>query len=228
MRSRSAQALTDSIRRVWPNATVWGKGDADHQESASDHNEDDTPGSKPEQTDADNLPEHRAVDVPRLGGITMTDLREMRRRLTDRPANRARLRYVILEQTIWRKRNGWKPEDYSGDFHDHLHASVDVADDDNASPYDMGGAPVQPDEGDDDMKMIIGTLQGHATAWSGLRGVAPLQAHSHAESVAALVAAGAVTRTFKSAEALVEALGDYGPEDGRTGAEAIRDVMRAG
>lgn len=138
MRSRSMQALTNGIQRLWPGATVWGKGDAAHLASASDHNEDDTPGSRTEQTDADNIPEHRAVDVPVAGPITMATLDVLRQRITTRPANQRRARYAILRQTIWRKRNGWKPETYSGDYHGHLHVSGDVADDENGAPWDIG------------------------------------------------------------------------------------------
>lgn len=145
MRTRSLSALTADILRWWPGATVWGKGDPAHQASTSDHNEDDTPGSKSEQADADSLPEHRALDVPRQGPFkNMAELRVLRARLTDRPANRARLRYVILEQNIWRKRNGWKREDYGGEFHDHLHASQDVADDDNGAGWDIGPDAPEP------------------------------------------------------------------------------------
>lgn len=138
MRSRSMTALTNDIQREWPGTTVWGKGDAAHQTSTSDHNEDDTAGSKAEQSDADSVPEHRAVDVPTLGPMSMATLRVLRARLTDRPANRPRMRYVILERTIWRKRNGWKPETYTGEFHDHLHVSGDAADDENGAGWDIG------------------------------------------------------------------------------------------
>jgi hypothetical protein len=142
MRSRSMQALTNDIQREVPGATVWGKGDAAHQSSTSDHNEDDTMGSRPEQQDADNVPEHRAIDVPIMGPMTMPKLQVLRRRLTDRPANRPRMRYVILEQWIWRKRNGWVAERYTGEYHNHLHVSGDAADDENGAGWDIGPDPV--------------------------------------------------------------------------------------
>lgn len=144
MRARNMQALTDDIIRERPGATVWGKGDRAHQSSPSDHNEDDTAGSKPEQTDADSTPEHRAIDVPTLGPITWSYLESLRRRLTERPANQRRLRYVILGQSIWRKRNGWKREEYSGEYHGHLHASGDVADDENGARWDLATVAPQP------------------------------------------------------------------------------------
>lgn len=144
MRARNMQALTDDVVRERPGATVWGKGDRAHQGSPSDHNEDDTAGSKPEQTDADSKPEHRAIDIPTLGPITWSYLESLRRRLTERPANQRRLRYVILGQSIWRKRNGWKREEYSGEYHGHLHVSGDVADDENGARWDLETVAPQP------------------------------------------------------------------------------------
>lgn len=142
MRAANMQALTDDIQEQWPGTTVWGKGDTPHQSSPSDHNEDDTPGSKPEQTDADDNPEHRGIDVPTLGPMDMPTLHTLRGRLTDRPANRARLKYVILEQTIWRRNGGWVPEVYDGEYHDHLHVSGYAPDDENGAGWDIW--PVAP------------------------------------------------------------------------------------
>jgi hypothetical protein len=144
MRARNMQALTDDVVRERPGATVWGKGDRAHQGSPSDHNEDDTAGSKPEQTDADGTPEHRAIDIPTLGPVTWSYLESLRRRLTERPANQRRLRYVILGQKIWRKRNGWREETYTGEYHGHLHVSGDVADDENGARWDLATVAPQP------------------------------------------------------------------------------------
>lgn len=165
--SISLAAFVRGVKRLWPGATVWTKGDRAHEASPSDHNNDDTAGSKPEQTDADDKPEVRAGDVPTLGGVTMAKLRVLRERLTTRPANRARLRYVILEQSIWRKRNGWKREEYTGDYHGHLHASIDAADDDNGSPWDIDDELEQPTEGDDMAKLTYATGRGWALVDAG-------------------------------------------------------------
>lgn len=136
------QVLTDDVQSEYgPGVTVWGKGDTAHQSSSSDHNEDDTPGSKPEQTDADSTPEHRAIDIPFQGPFSLTDADDLRRKLTERPENQRRLKYVILGQTIWRKNGGWRPEDYSGEFHNHLHVSGDAADDENGAHWDIRSAP---------------------------------------------------------------------------------------
>jgi hypothetical protein len=224
-RSRSMQTLTDNIKARYPGVVIYGIGDAAHQGSASGHNEDDTPGSRPEEEDADDDPEHRAIDVMVGPRFPIGEARKTRAKLTDRPANRRRLRYVILEQTIWRARNGWAPERYNGAFHKHIHASGLAADDDNGAEWFLGDEIEQPKGGDEDMRMIIGTLKGRATAWSGLRGLVPLHAHSHGQAVSALLAAGAVSQTFETAEALVEALGTYASGDV---AGAVADVKRAG
>jgi len=164
MRSRSMTALTNEIHRWWPGATVWGKGDLAHQQSPSDHNEDDTPGSKPEQTDADSVPEHRGLDVPTEGPMSMSTLDTIRQRLIGRPANARRLRYVILRQIIWRKKAGWVPEVYRGEYHDHLHVSGDVADDENGAPYDLGpDAPAPQEMRGIDMFLIHKVVDGVVT-----------------------------------------------------------------
>lgn len=166
--SISLDAFVRGVKRLWPRATVWTKGDAAHQGSSSDHNNDDTAGSKPEQTDADSKPEVRAGDIPLLGGVTMGDLDELRVRLTTRPANQRRLRYVILRQSIWRKRNGWKQEAYGGEYHNHLHASIDAADDDNGAAWDIDpAAPQQQIEGDDMARMVYAVGRGWAAVDAG-------------------------------------------------------------
>jgi|SRR5688572_628539 len=71
------------------------------------------------------------------------------------------------------------------------------------------------DEGEDEMKIILGNLDGRDTVFSGLRGVVPLLAHTSEEAVNALAAAGAVRRTFKSAQAMLESMGaQAGDPDG--------------
>lgn len=228
MRAKNLQTLTADIQRQWPGVTIWGKGDEAHKSSTSDHNEDDTPGSKAEQSDSDNIPEHRALDVARLGPMTMPELRRLRRRLTDRPTNRERLRYVILEQTIWRKKNGWKPERYNGKFHDHLHISSDVKDDNNPKSWDIGPelTTALTHERYEDMRILAAHLEGRATVWTGLRNSDwPLTAENNEETVRGLVYAGAVEVMFKSPTALVQALGTL---PGKTFEESVEAVKAAG
>lgn len=163
--SKSLQAYVNSVKAMWPNATVWTEGDEAHRGSPSDHNNDDQSGSKPEQVDSDNIAEIRAADIPKRGGVTMADLDTLRARLTDRPSNRARAKYVILRQTIWRRNGGWVPEVYRGQYHDHLHMSHHVTDDNNGAPWDIDNhpqqtptpppAPVAKRRNEDDMKEYL-------------------------------------------------------------------------
>lgn len=216
MRARNMQRLTTDVQsspEFGLNVTVWGKGDLAHQGSSSDHNEDDTAGSKPEQTDADNIPEHRAIDIPFLGSFNLTKARILRQRLTDRPSNQRRLKYVILEQNIWRKRNGWKREDYTGDYHNHLHVSGDVADDENGAGWDIGpDAPTVPiqrpiDKKEEDDVMVItylycngkwglGVVSGGKKLWIE----ANSQARGDAYSDGSKLSAKTVTQTDYDAE----------------------------
>lgn len=236
--SKSLDAFVRSVKRMWPRATVWTEGDKAHQGSASDHNADDRPGSKPEQYDSDNIAEIRAADVPKLGGVTMADLDKLRARLTDRPSNRARAKYVILRQTIWRRNGGWKPEVYRGQYHDHLHLSHHVDDDNNGAPWDIEDHPQQatPQDTstgeDDDMRIITARYtpkneNPRSTVWSGLRGVVPLLAHPDGESVNGLVHAGAVSQTYLSAEAMVRSMGTLPPLEGETPEQTFARSVQA-
>jgi hypothetical protein len=112
-------------------------GDRAHQESTSGHNPDDTPGSKSEFTDADSIPEVRAVDVDgdlRRPGVTM--LKVIQAILAD-PNALKRLRYIIYNRVIWSRTTGWAPRAYTGSNpHDqHAHFSGDPADDANGSRW---------------------------------------------------------------------------------------------
>ena len=57
------QVLTNQIKARRPGVTIWGVGDDAHKTQTSGHNEDDTPGVRAEDQDADNIREHRALDV---------------------------------------------------------------------------------------------------------------------------------------------------------------------
>ena len=63
MRSKNMQVLTDDVKQRHPGVVIYGIGDDAHKKRRSGHNEDDTPGSLPEREDADNKPEHRAIDI---------------------------------------------------------------------------------------------------------------------------------------------------------------------
>lgn len=143
MRSANMVVLTNQIKRRWPGVVVYGIGDAAHQGSASGHNEDDTPGSRPEDQDADNKPEHRALDVMLGPAFSRTDANYLVHMLVSVPANRARLLYVIFDGYKWRRNGGWVREVHTGDPHrDHPHISGEADDDENTSPWILDPQPV--------------------------------------------------------------------------------------
>lgn len=137
MRSANMQALTNDLQRRWPGMTVYGIGDAAHKLSPSDHNEDDTAGSKSAQTDADNVPEHRAIDAMHTAGFTNEEgVALVAKMVADAPTQR-RLYYIIHNRMIWSRSNNWVGIAYDGDdpHTNHVHFSGWAADDENASSW---------------------------------------------------------------------------------------------
>lgn len=146
MRAKQMQVLTDQVKEDSPGVVIYGIGDKGHQTSPSDHNEDDTPGSKPEQSDGDNNPEHRAIDImigPNFSKAAATNLKN---KLTRREANKKRLKYVILFDKIYSARNNFEERAYTGDFHEHVHVSGDAAQDENETPWDLNDTPETPSQ----------------------------------------------------------------------------------
>lgn len=136
MRAPNMQALTDGVRRRKPGVVIYGKGDAAHALRVSDHNEDDTPGVRAEQSDADSIPEHRAIDIMLGPSFTRADAYELIGDLLGDPAARARLTYLIFDGSIWSASRRWERRDFDGDPHtDHIHASGRAAQDANAAPW---------------------------------------------------------------------------------------------
>lgn len=122
-------------------------GDAAHQLHVSGHNPDDTVGSLAEYSDADTIPEVRAIDVDadlRHPGVTMYDVI---RRILATPEDLARLRYIIFcppsgplganVPTIWSRNSGWRPVAYTGasPHNEHAHFSGDPNTDDDDRPW---------------------------------------------------------------------------------------------
>lgn len=142
MRARNMQKLTDQLKAEHPGITIYGIGDAAHQGSPSGHNEDDTPGSRPDQEDSDNEPEHRAVDAMISPTFTAAECETLVQRLVTRPENRARLYHVIYKRRIWRRNGGWVQEYYGGsDPHDnHGHINGLAANDNDTTPWNIGAA----------------------------------------------------------------------------------------
>lgn len=137
MRALNMQALTNDTQARCLGVVIYGVGDDDHKTRISDHNEDDTPGSKAAQSDKDNVPEHRAIDVMLGAAFTAAQADQYVADLLADPAALVRLKYIIWNRHIWEKSNGWKRRDYTGDdpHTNHVHVSGDVADDENGSSW---------------------------------------------------------------------------------------------
>lgn len=137
MRAANMQVLTDQLKARYPGVVIYGIGDAAHKLQYSDHNEDDTPGSLAEQSDADDIPEHRAIDQMLSGQFTKDEADAIvARALADKEAL-ARLHYIIWNHHIWRANGGWAQEDYVGDnpHTDHVHWSGLASDDENTASW---------------------------------------------------------------------------------------------
>ncbi len=137
----SLAALRRDLNSAFPNrdkASDGTIGDAAHQASVSGHNPDDTAGSKSEYSDADAKQEVRAYDADNdLRDPRGVDFQQVIDAILATPADRVRLAYIIHRRKIWRKRNGWRRESYTGSSpHDeHGHFSGDPAFDEDASPW---------------------------------------------------------------------------------------------
>lgn len=148
MRSLAMQSLTAAIKRRWPGVVVYGIGDHAHQLAPSDHNEDDTPGSHPAQSDTDRNPEHRAIDVMLGPAFSRADGYALVNALVGDAASRKRLFYIIFDSWLWSRSYGWVKQRFSGDPHrDHPHISGWAANDEDSSGWPM----VDRAEGEDDV-----------------------------------------------------------------------------
>lgn len=149
MRAKNMQALTDDTKRRHPGVVIYGVGDDAHKLRYSDHNEDDTEGSKAPQSDADNVPEHRAIDVMLGAAFSKAQALAYIADLLADPAALKRLYYLIFNGSIWSRSNNWVRQDFDGDPHtDHIHVSGWAADDENAAPWPAvyGGDMATPRE----------------------------------------------------------------------------------
>ena len=144
------QVLTDQVKVARPGVTIYGIGDEEHKERTSGHNEDDTPGVKAEDQDADSTPEHRAIDVmPGTGTFTTSDGDLLTQDLTREPANQARLIYVNWKDQHYHRKNNWVPV-FNSDYHSHVHVSGEADADANTAPWYLPRLTDSNAQGDDD------------------------------------------------------------------------------
>lgn len=141
------QSLTNDIKARHPGVVIGGIGDDAHKLRKSDHNEDDTAGSRAAQSDSDSVPEHRAIDVMLGSAINETQLQAIIDEILGDPKDLARLVYINFKNWQWAKSNGWKRADNSDDPHPkHGHFSGLAATDGDASPWliNQGGSDMIP------------------------------------------------------------------------------------
>lgn len=156
MRSAAMQSLTNDIKARHPGVVIYGIGDAAHQTRPSDHNEDDTPGSKAAQSDADNVPEHRAIDVMEGAALSRDQLKAIIDEVLADPHDRDRLIYINFENTQWSASSGWTPHDNSDDPHPtHAHFSGKASKDEDGSPWLSGGGEMEARKGDSGDNTLI-------------------------------------------------------------------------
>lgn len=136
MRAKNMQALTNDIAREFPGVVIYGIGDDAHKKQISGHNEDDTPGVRAELQDADNVPEHRAIDVMLGPHFSANQAEALVKRILSDQAARNRLYYIIWNHREWSRTNGWKQVPHEDDPHtDHVHFSGWVDDDDDTAGW---------------------------------------------------------------------------------------------
>lgn len=137
VRAAGMQVLTNQIRAERPGATIWGIGDEAHQAETSGHNEDDTPGVKAEDQDADSTAEHRALDIMIDEHFSAADAEAIYQDLTTIPENQWRLLYVIYNRRIRSASSNWVERPYTGKNphtdHDHISGEADA--DANTTPW---------------------------------------------------------------------------------------------
>lgn len=124
--------LTAAVRARWPGVVVYGVGDEPHRRRISDHNEDDTPGSRAAQTDQDRVPEHRALDIM----VGPTFRRADGYALVEALVRDQRVWYVIFDGHLWSATYGWKRRPHTDDPHtDHVHVSGLASQDENTAAW---------------------------------------------------------------------------------------------
>lgn len=121
-------------------------GDKAHEQTVSDHNDDET-GRVPIR-DADSKPEVHALDVDddlRVPGLTMEDVVQHVLARCRSGAER-RLRYIIWQHRIWEASNGWAKRAYTGPNghtqHAHFSASYVTARESDTGSWHLEDIPV--------------------------------------------------------------------------------------
>ncbi|GAA0471634.1 hypothetical protein Ade02nite_51120 [Paractinoplanes deccanensis] len=121
-------------------------GDAAHQATQSDHNDDEV-GNVPIH-DADRIHEVHAIDVDvdlREPGLTMEMVVQFLLKRCRSGAEK-RLRYIIYNRRIWQQSNGWAQQAYHGsnphDHHAHFSSSYTTSLEASTASWHLEDIPV--------------------------------------------------------------------------------------
>jgi len=136
MRALNLQKLTDELQARYPGVVIFGIGDAPHKLRISDHNEDDTAGSRAAQSDPDIIPEHRAIDVMLGPAFNQTQAQALVDEILADSNGLARLVYINWLYWQWSASTGWQRRDNGDDPHtDHIHFSGRASQDGNVTNW---------------------------------------------------------------------------------------------
>lgn len=174
-RATNLQVLTNQLKARYPGIVIYGIGDAAHKLSPSSHNEDDTSGSKPDQQDADNNPEHRGIDAMLGGSFSRGEAYSVVSKLVNRPRNRDRLTYVIFDGGIWSANNSpaWSWRQFLTDPHrDHPHINGRASNDEDGSLWDLDDAQVAAPaaQQEEEMLFFASNPDGNGPRWAVMTG----------------------------------------------------------
>lgn len=148
------RSLRAAFNEAWPRrdkASDGWIGDAAHQGSQSDHNDDET-GNVPIH-DADTKHEVHAIDVDK--DLDPDDPGAMERVVQNlvaqcRTGAERRLRYIIFNRRIWSATTGWATRAYAGsnphDHHAHFSGSYETALEADGRPWDLQEDSMTPDQ----------------------------------------------------------------------------------
>lgn len=206
-------------------------GDLAHAQGTSGHNPDDTPGVSAERSDADTIPEVRAIDVdvdliPGDRAASRLAMYAEIRRIIATPRDRRRLIYIIFDGLIWSASRDWEPATYTGENKHREHAHFSGHPD-----YDNDGSAWSVETGDDvtpqellDTRVESPSLGGRAVSeWLKGGEAAKRQADvATAEAKAARDAAtGAAGAATSAAQAAAQAASEAGLAKDLAGAAGI-------
>lgn len=151
----SLKELFAEFDRIAPSrdhASDGALGNAAHQLEVSDHNRDDTPGSKAAYNDHDGIPEVRAIDVDNNLNITVEGYKDPMEGAVQfllgrcRSGAEKRLEYIIYYRRIWTRSSGWVQKPYTGTSahteHAHFSGRHDGAYDNQAQSWHLEDIPV--------------------------------------------------------------------------------------